>query len=112
MEDAQNYLPVILKKRGIPYEPALGVLTKLKFLLNIVDQKIYQSYAEEAQQRIKSRDIEDWPIVATALALHSPIWTEDQDFFGSGIAVWTTDRIHLFFELISTKQNLISDILL
>lgn len=36
--------------------------------------------------------------MATALILNSPIWTEDQDFFGSGISIWTTDRIHLFFK--------------
>jgi hypothetical protein len=31
-----------------------------------------------------------------ALLLGLPIWTEDQDFFGSGIATWTTDRVELF----------------
>jgi len=33
---------------------------------------------------------------AVALLLGLPIWTEDQDFFGSGIATWTTDRVELF----------------
>jgi hypothetical protein len=31
-----------------------------------------------------------------ALLLDFPIWTEDQDFFGSGVATWTTDRVELF----------------
>jgi len=30
--------------------------------------------------------------------LQSPIWTEDQDFFGTGIATWTTDRVHLYLD--------------
>lgn len=98
VEDAQKYLPIILGKRDIPVEPALEVLASLKPLLQIVDKGIYQEYATEAQQRIKKRDIHDWPVVATALILNSPVWTEDQDFFGSGLSVWTTDRIHLFFE--------------
>ena len=38
----------------------------------------------------------DWPVVATALMLAAPIWTEDQDFFGSGIATWTSNRIELY----------------
>jgi hypothetical protein len=38
------------------------------------------------------------PILATALALASPVWTEDADFFGTGVAVWTTNRIELFLE--------------
>jgi hypothetical protein len=32
----------------------------------------------------------------TALALSSPIWTEDNDFFGAGVATWTTDRVQMF----------------
>ncbi len=33
------------------------------------------------------------------LVLDCPIWTEDSDFFGTGVATWTTDRIHLFVTL-------------
>lgn len=47
---------------------------------------------------MQTRDINDWSIVATALLLDCPIWTEDSDFFGSGIATWTTDRVYLYFE--------------
>ena len=98
VEDAQKYLPIIFEKRKLPSEPALKTFSSLKCLIQTVDKSIYQEHAVEAQQRIKSRDFHDWPIVATALALNCPIWTEDQDFFGLGLPVWTTDRIHLFFE--------------
>jgi predicted nucleic acid-binding protein len=98
MEDAEKYLPILFKKRSLSSEPALEVLSHLKRLLQIVDKNIYQEHAIEAQQRIKNRDFHDWPVVATALTFNSPIWTEDQDFFGSGLSTWTTDRIHLFFE--------------
>ncbi len=27
--------------------------------------------------------------------LQCPIWTEDADFFGTGVATWTTDRVEL-----------------
>jgi hypothetical protein len=27
--------------------------------------------------------------------LSFPVWTEDRDFFGSGIATWTTDPVEL-----------------
>ena len=45
-----------------------------------------------------SRDEEDWPVLAAALALSCAVWTEDTDFFGSGIAVWTSDRIEIFLK--------------
>lgn len=38
---------------------------------------------------------DDWPVLATAIALGCAIWTEDADFFGAGIAIWTTDRIEI-----------------
>jgi hypothetical protein len=31
--------------------------------------------------------------VATALALTAGIWTNDNDFLGTGVATWTTDTI-------------------
>ncbi|MFA6060544.1 MAG: PIN domain-containing protein [Taibaiella sp.] len=98
MNDARKYLPDILKKRSKLFEPALEVLEEFTHLIQVVDKNIYQEYEIDAKKRIYNRDIFDWPVVATALMLNSPIWTEDQDFFGTGIPVWTTDRIHIFFE--------------
>ena len=98
LADARKYLPILFEKRLIPTDPALKLLNNLTSLLHIVDDLVYKSSIEEAQLRIKSRDIQDWPVVATALTLNCPIWTEDQDFFGSGISIWTTDRVHLFFQ--------------
>lgn len=96
--DAQKYLPLLFEKRSMPAEPALILLNNLKPLLQIMDEIIYEQEIEEAQLRIKNRDIHDWPIVATALTLNCPIWTEDQDFFGTGVPTWTTDRVHLFLK--------------
>ncbi len=95
-EDAEKYLPLIFEKRNLPPEPALEVLARVSRIVQTIDLTIYDVYVTEAKQRIAIRDVDDWPVVATALALDCPIWTEDQDFFGSGIATWTTDRIHLF----------------
>lgn len=98
VKEAKKYLPIVFDKRGMPYSSAVEVLSDIESLLQIVDKSIYQERALEAQKRIEKRDIDDWPVVATALVLNCPVWTEDQDFFGSGLSVWTTDRIHLFFE--------------
>lgn len=34
-------------------------------------------FETEARRRLSTRDPEDWPILAAALALGCPIWTED-----------------------------------
>jgi predicted nucleic acid-binding protein len=63
-----------------------------------VDSESYGAFEDEARQRLRGRDESDWPVLATALALSYPIWTEDADFFGTGIAVWTTSRVEIFLK--------------
>ena len=36
-------------------------------------------------------------MLACALLLNCPIWTEDRDFFGTGVATWTTALVELYF---------------
>jgi len=50
-----------------------------------------------ALSRIGARDPDDWPVVACALLLNCPIWTEDRDFFGVGVPIWTTALVELYF---------------
>lgn len=66
------------------------------YFIHIVDSSIYSLYEVEAKQRIAVCDINDWSIVAASLLLDCPIWTEDNDFFGCGVATWTSDRIRLY----------------
>jgi predicted nucleic acid-binding protein len=47
--------------------------------LTIVDIDLYEQHQSEAAERMKNRDIDDWPIVATDLTLDCPIWTEDKN---------------------------------
>ncbi|WP_402468401.1 PIN domain-containing protein [Isoptericola aurantiacus] len=42
-----------------------------------------------ALARIEKRDTDDWPFLAVALLLDCPVWTEDNDFFGSRFRVRT-----------------------
>ena len=93
--EAREHLPGILLKRGIDPEAAITVLAELAVLIGCIDGEIYARFEIPARQRLQKRDEEDWPVLATALALECPIWTEDADFFGAGVATWTTDRVEL-----------------
>jgi predicted nucleic acid-binding protein len=86
LDDAVKYLPILFQKRNLPPDDALAVLAGLIHLIEIVDANVYAGYEVEAQQRIAARDVNDWPIMAAALLLDCPIWTEDKDFFGCGVA--------------------------
>ena len=102
--EAREHLPEILLKRGINPESAMTVLDELLELIDCIDGEVYGRFETAARQRLKKRDEEDWPVLATALALECPIWTEDADFFGAGVATWTTDRVELL--LIESRPDL------
>jgi predicted nucleic acid-binding protein len=94
--DARKYLPALLEKRGVAPELAIAVLDSLVPLIPIVDAEIYGDTQAAALQRIGARDADDWPVLACAMAIGCPVWTEDADFFGTGVATWTTDRIQFY----------------
>lgn len=95
--DARKYLPALLDKRGIQSGAAIAVLDSLETVVQIVDAESYEGMRQQAMQRISMRDADDWPVLACPMALGCPVWTEDADFFGTGVATWTTDRIELYF---------------
>lgn len=95
--DARKYLPALLIKRQIDASPAMLVLDRLESIVWPIDAAIYAGMKAQALQRIAARDADDWPVLACAMALDCPVWTEDADFFGTGVATWTSDRIALYF---------------
>lgn len=97
-QEAREHLPGILERRKVPVAPAMAILEALAELVQTVESETYTCFEALARQRIGRRDEGDWPILASALALNCPIWTEDTDFFGCGVATWTTDRVELYLE--------------
>lgn len=93
--DAEEHLPALVIKRGGDPEKALAFLRSLRGVMDLIGSEVYDPFEAEARQRLGARDPEDWPILASALALGCPIWTEDTDFFGCGVATWT-DRVRMF----------------
>lgn len=101
-DDARRYLPGLLSRRGVDPAPALEVLDRFEGVIQVLDEPAYEGARGEALARIASRDEHDWPILAAALTLGCPIWTEDQDFFGTGVPTWTTDRVLLYLDATTT----------
>jgi predicted nucleic acid-binding protein len=95
-QDASKYIPDVARRRGLDLQVGLAVLEGIARIVVPVDRSLYEDYAKVARERVQLRDPDDWPVVAVALLLDLPIWTEDQDFFGSGVATWTTDRVELY----------------
>ena len=96
--DARKYLPALLIKRGVDATAAMLVLDRLEGCVRPIDAELYEGMQQQALQRIAVRDADDWPVLACAMTLGCPVWTEDADFFGTGVATWTSDRVALYFK--------------
>jgi predicted nucleic acid-binding protein len=95
--EARKYLPALLQKRAVASKPAMEVLDMMTTLVEPMELELYENLKEAALKRIAIRDADDWPVLACAMALGCAVWTEDSDFFGAGVATWTTDRVELYF---------------
>ena len=80
----------------MPLAPAFAALELVATLVQTIEIEAYSRFESVARERIGRRDEDDWPVLPSALALDCPIWTEDTDFFGCGVATWTTDRVELY----------------
>ena len=98
-DDVREHLATVLTKRGElrALQASLDKLTALQTAVQVVDQAEYEAMKPAALARVGPRDPDDWPILACALLLNCPIWTEDRDFFGTGVATWTTALVELYF---------------
>ena len=94
--DARKYLPSLLEKRGVKSEPAMAVLDALESIVRPLELGVYEGLKIQALQRIAIRDADEWPVLACAMTIGCPVWTEDADFFGTGVATWTSDRVELY----------------
>lgn len=95
-EEARRYLAQLAAKRTADPSIWLESLENLRLVVIPLAEDIIAPHQHAALERIRGRDPDDWPSVAAALALSCPIWTEDRDFFGSGVATWTSDLIEVY----------------
>jgi predicted nucleic acid-binding protein len=97
-DDAEKYLPLLPDKRGKPHADLSASLEYLRSLIEPITPELYVEFESDAPRRLRDRDERDWPILAAALGLGCAVWTEDTDFFGTGVAVWTTNRVEIFLK--------------
>jgi predicted nucleic acid-binding protein len=104
-DEVEEHLPPLAGKAGMPLERAMAVYDRLGRLVQECPQPMYSKYQATARARIERVDADDWPVIACALALECPIWTEDRDFFGAGVPTWTTDRVELYLANAEPPQS-------
>jgi predicted nucleic acid-binding protein len=94
--EAERYIENLAHKRGLSMDVCEHVLEATLSALQIFTTETISDFKDLALERIQEKDPNDWPALAIALKLDCPIWTEDKDFFGSGVAVWTTETVEIY----------------
>ena len=84
----------LARRRGLDEVVCQEALQSLLTVVQVVDDELLAHARDEALARI--RDPEDWPTLALCLQLECAVWTEDQDFFGSGVATWTCATVERY----------------
>jgi predicted nucleic acid-binding protein len=105
LEDAWTYLPPLLEQRGQPID-YMNALVCFETLIQVIEYNRYKLFEKEAKLRLTGIDLDDWPILATALLLDGAVWTHDRDFLGIGVVTWDTQHIGRLFEHDSDGETL------
>jgi predicted nucleic acid-binding protein len=82
---------------GVAQELVSLCVEAVKANVAVLDEAIYAAVEDEACARCQ-RDPTDWPVVASALALSAGIWTNDNDFLGTGVPTWTTQTLQIWLD--------------
>jgi predicted nucleic acid-binding protein len=88
LAEVREYAVVLAKKRKLPADILLLAVASLP--VTVVDQPAYERSLSEARRRIGKRDPDDVEILALAIKLKIPLWSNDNDFEDAGIQWYTT----------------------
>jgi predicted nucleic acid-binding protein len=89
--EVEEYTAILGKKRRLSLDTLLLAVAALP--ITVVEEAIYSSSLPRARKLIGSRDPDDIDILALALHLNLPLWSNDNDFEETGIEWYTTAEL-------------------
>lgn len=81
---------VLAEKLGVPGDDIELGLEQVVAMIEPLPPNVYETFEVVARARLHERGQSDWPVLAAALAFDGGIWSHDRDFFGVGVALWST----------------------
>jgi predicted nucleic acid-binding protein len=89
--EVQEYSAVLGGARGLSLEALLLAVAALP--VSTVERDIYKRSLTRANRLVGKRDPDDVEILALALQLHLPLWSNDNDFERCGVEWYTTAEL-------------------
>ncbi|MBI5097947.1 MAG: PIN domain nuclease [Nitrospirae bacterium] len=91
IDEVREYLDVIAERYKISEEI---LESQLKLLpLKIYPRHSYEDLIQKASKKFSGRDEDDIELLALAMKLKVPVWSNDRDFQHAGIEVFTTAKL-------------------
>ena len=89
--EVNDYALVLAKKKRLSIETVL--LTVATLPVTLVESNVYAGSIARARKLIGKRDPDDVELLALALHLKIPVWSNDNDFEDAGIEWYTTAQL-------------------
>jgi predicted nucleic acid-binding protein len=89
--EVEEYAPVLSRQRRLPTDILLLAVAALP--ITVVNRAQYAKSIAEATKRIGRRDPDDADLLALALRFEIPLWSNDRDFEGLNIDLFTTEHL-------------------
>ncbi|MBI1812137.1 MAG: PIN domain nuclease [Nitrospirae bacterium] len=91
IDEVREYLGVIAEQYSLSEEI---LESQLKLLpLKIYPKHFYEDFIPKAAKKMSGRDEDDVELLALAMKLNVPVWSNDGDFKGSGVELYTTAKL-------------------
>ena len=90
-DEVLEYLPSLAKKKRLELDTLLLAFAALP--VTVVERSEYEAMLPAARRRIEKRDHDDVDVLALALTLKLPVWSNDNDFEDSGVEWHTTAEL-------------------
>jgi predicted nucleic acid-binding protein len=81
--EVQEYSVILAKKKRLPVDTLLLAMAALP--VTVVEEPVYASALPRARRLIAQRDADDVDILALALHMRLPLWSDDNDFEDTGM---------------------------
>ena len=91
LDEIREYLPEMAALYELAAEAVEGQFRLLA--IEEYERRQFEDALPEAERRLGRRDPEDVELLALALKLNVPIWSNDSDFRDSGVEWYTTARL-------------------
>jgi len=87
-KEVEKYIPIFSTKRKIRIEDLYLAFSMLP--LSVCGEDFHKNKIKQARKMIEKRDPADVHLLALALKLGCPVWSNDKDFYGLGIEIYST----------------------